>query len=445
MPLGFGGFMDKVNVIDEIINEVYVCVKETFSFFELDDIEIYKLIKKCIGKNKEVTKELLLKKVNNYFSKEIFKQVLNNDYKKLDNFFENEFVCWLNKYGNYETLEKLCDVMGNPGSKIVNDLYVKLFERYDVLSRLLMDVTEDTDCLVSIDKRVQKLFRVYLEFCGCDTLDKDSMSGLEECVSDMDIIRDYYLYNDTNALEKFIEINMPLVRSVAKKYKWQGLSYDDLVQEGVIGFLKAIEKFDISSNAKLSSYAYPSIERHIARAINSDSRDIRIPDWRCEELKKYVLAKRDFINCRGVNPTVEEMASLMNISIEKVEESELLSSNYICSLNLKIDDENDTEFGDLIKDTKFSSPEDCAIENFMRDDINLILEEVLTDQEKAIINLSFGRYDGVVRNNAEVGEAIYEYGLYHKPLTRERVRQLKSGAIKKLQDSSYVKKLESYL
>ena len=180
------------------------------------------------------------------------------------------------------------------------------------------------------------------------------------------------------------------------------------------------------------------------RAVNSDSRNIRIPDWKCEELKKYVLVKRDFINSHGVSPTVEMMASLMNMSIEKAEESELLSSNYICSLNLKVDDENDTEFGDLIKDTRFSSPEDYAIENSIREDIDFVLDEVLSNQERAVIDLAFGRYDGVVRNNAEVGEAIYEYGLYPKPLTRERVRQLRSGAIKKLQNSSYVKKLESY-
>ena len=82
--------------IDEVINEVYVSLKENFSFFELDDLEIYKLIKKCIGKNKEVTKDLILKKINKYFSKEIFKQVLNNDYEKLDNFFENEFEARVN-------------------------------------------------------------------------------------------------------------------------------------------------------------------------------------------------------------------------------------------------------------------------------------------------------------------------------------------------------------
>ena len=248
-----------MNNIDEVINEVYVSLKENFYFFELDDLEIYKLIKKCIGKNKEVTKDLILKKINKYFSKEIFKQVLNNDYEKLDNFFENEFVGWLGKYDNYKTLEKLCDIIGNPGSKIVNDLYIKLFERYDVLSRVLMIVTDEVSVINGIDKRVGKLFKVYQGFCGGDTLDKENASDIDESISDMDIIRNYYLYNDTAALEKFIEINMPLVRSIANKYRGLGLGYDDLVQEGVIGFLKAIEKFDISSNAKLSIYAYASI------------------------------------------------------------------------------------------------------------------------------------------------------------------------------------------
>jgi len=431
--------------VNKIVDDVFIFIKERFSFLGFSDLDIYKLIKKTVSKNKEITEELLIKKVNKYFSKEIFKQVSNNDYEKLDSFFENEFVCWLSKYSVFQVLEKLCDVIGSPSSKIVNDLYKKLFERYDVLSRVLMDVTENVSTMDCLDKRLQKLIKVYQGFCGNCELNKDDIVNINDNVcSDLGIISDYYLYNDISALEKFIEINMPLVKSIAKKYKGQGLSFDDLVQEGLIGFFKAINNFNFSSNAKLSSYAYTSIERHITRAININSRSIRIPDWRCEELKKYVLEKRLFINTHGVEPTVEQMAGLLNISLEKAKESELLTSNYVCSLNSKVDDENDTEFGDLIKDSRFSSPEDYVIENSLREDIDFVLEEVLTSQEKAVIDLAFGIYDGVVRNNLEVGQAIYEYGFYPKQLTRERVRQLKSGAIKKLQSSGYVKKLESY-
>ena len=209
--------------------------------------------------------------------------------------------------------------------------------------------------------------------------------------------------------------------------------------------MKAIDKYNPKSKAKLSSYAYTSILRHVIRAVNNDSRSIRIPHWRCEELKKYIKVKQEYINSYGVEPTLEEMASLLNISLDIVEESEVLSTNYVCSLNLKVDSESDTEFGELLEDNECLSPEDYVIENFMKDDINFVLDEVLTKQEKAVIDLSFGRYDGVVRNNAEVGIAIYEYGLRDKPLSRERVRQLRSSALEKIRCSSYVKKLKSYL
>lgn len=443
--------------VEELINEVFLEIKSNFAFLELYDSDIYNSIKKVVVKEKIVTKEDVLAKINMFYSKKVVDKILNDNYCAMDNLFEIYSNCSKKDVKKFELLERLQYLFQGVNQDVKTKIYIRLFERYEVLMSTLDEICEECNYFYEKtisnvkDYQMLEIFEIYFKYVNKTSKDDNTSENInckldnEVLSEEVELTNHYYKYRDKESRDKLIISNMPLVKTIAKKYIGRGILYEDLVEAGIIGLIKAIDIFDPNKKCRLSSYTFISIERHIKRAINDDSRIIRIPNWRCEELKKYSLERSNFINIHGFLPKPKDMAEILKISLEKAEESELLLSDYVTSLNLVIDDESNVEFGDLLEVNYFQSPEEEIIQSCIKSDINEILEQALTEQERIVIDLAFGGYDGVVRNNEEIGKDMYNLGLYHKPLSRERVRQIREKALQKLRQPSYTKKLRLYL
>jgi RNA polymerase primary sigma factor len=287
--------------------------------------------------------------------------------------------------------------------------------------KVLLDETDLTK-----DLTINDPVRMYLKEIG-----QIKLLTMEEELS----LADRIIAGDPVAKNILAEANLRLVVSIAKRYVGRGMLFLDLIQEGNIGLMKAVDKFDVLKGFKFSTYATWWIRQSITRAIADQARTIRVPVHMVETINKLSRIQRQMTLELNREPTEDELAKKMNLSVEKIRDIYKISQEPV-SLETPIGEEEDSHLGDFIKDERNMSPEEYATNEMLKDEIGEVLL-TLTEREEKVIRLRFGLEDGKSRTLEEVGQMF--------GVTRERIRQIEAKALRKLRHPSRSRKLKDYL
>ena len=312
----------------------------------------------------------------------------------------------------------------------LDDLYNTLNENHiDVISENEEgdeDPSTTTNELLTKDLTINDPVRMYLKEIG-----QIKLLTTEEELE----LADRITQGDEEAKATLAEANLRLVVSIAKRYVGRGMLFLDLIQEGNIGLMKAVEKFDVTKGYKFSTYATWWIRQAITRAIADQARTIRVPVHMVETINKLARVERQLTLELNREPTEEELAKKMGTSVDKIRDIYKISQEPV-SLEIPIGEEDDSHLGDFIPDETNMSPEDFAVNELLKDEISEVLL-TLTEREEKVIRLRFGLEDGRPRTLEEVGQLF--------GVTRERIRQIEAKALRKLRHPSRSRKLKDYL
>ena len=321
-----------------------------------------------------------------------------------------------------EELDKLYETLESSNIEIIDDLSSASLESFDVDIPKSLDIGSGDDRASNVDDPV----KVYLKEIGRVPL----LTPEEEIELAIRIFDD-----DKQAKQRLAEANLRLVVSIAKRYVGRGMQFLDLIQEGNLGLIKAVDKFDYTKGFKFSTYATWWIRQAITRAIADQARTIRIPVHMVETINKVKKTNSQLLHKNGRDPTAEEIAAELDMPVDKVREILRVAQEPV-SLETPIGEEEDSHLGDFIPDDDAPAPADAASMLLLKEQLNDVLR-TLTPREAKVLALRFGLEDGHPHTLEEVGS---EFGV-----TRERIRQIEAKALRKLRHPSRSKCLKDFL
>ena len=364
-------------------------------------------LKQLVAHGKKNKSILELKEINDFFSD---MELDAEQMEKVYEYLEANHIDVLRVSGDGDGIEELDDV---------DDSDIVLTDEDDVdMEKIDLSVPDG----ISIEDPV----RMYLKEIGkVPLLSADEEVELAKRMAE----------GDEDAKKRLAEANLRLVVSIAKRYVGRGMLFLDLIQEGNLGLIKAVEKFDYHKGFKFSTYATWWIRQAITRAIADQARTIRIPVHMVETINKLIRVSRQLLQELGREPTPEEIAAELDMPVERVREILKISQEPV-SLETPIGEEEDSHLGDFIQDDNVPVPAEAAAQTLLKEQLDEVLD-TLTEREQKVLRLRFGMDDGRARTLEEVGKEF--------DVTRERIRQIEAKALRKLRHPSRSRKLRDYL